>query len=134
MQYHAACSLGSLLQRLYQHVPTERVLHVPLEWMHEDPAREYRRVLSYLEVEDDGRDTFPPANEARGHRSRFLQRLIRCGGEVRMALGIKKGYGLARLNDKPQPKEELSTTFREELESAFSQERNKLKTMMESQA
>lgn len=123
LQYRKACSLGSLLHRLYEQVPAERVLHVPLEWMREDPAREYRRVLAYLGVDDDGREHFPPANEARGHRSRWLQWALRKGGRARVALGINKGFGLARLNERPQAKAELSPNFRRELEEAFSEER-----------
>ncbi len=123
LQYFAACSLGSLLQRLYEQVPAERVLHVPLEWMQKDPAPEYRRVLSHLGVDDDGREDFPPANEARGHRSRVLQKTVRLGGRVRVALGINKGLGLSRLNERVQPKEALSPEFRGELDQAFIFER-----------
>ena len=123
LQYFSACSLGSLLQRLYEQVPAERVLHVPLEWMQEDPARQYRRVLGHLGVDDDGREDFPPANEARGHRSRLLQKALRLGGRVRVALGINKGFGLGRLNERAQAKETLSPEFRAELEAAFADER-----------
>jgi len=123
LQYFAACSLGYLLQRLYEQVPAERVLHVPLEWMQEDPAREYRRVLSHLGVDDDGREDFPPANEARGHRSRMLQKALRLGGRMRVALGVNKGFGLGRLNERAQAKETLSPEFRAELEAAFADER-----------
>jgi len=129
LQYKAACSLGSLLERLYDRVPAERVLHVPLERMQADPPTEYRRVLAFLGVSDDGRQEFPPANEARGHRSRFVQRLIRVGAQTRVALGINRGFGLGRLNDKPQPKAVLSDTFRAELDDAFADEREKLKRM-----
>jgi len=126
LQYKEACSLGSLLERLYATVPEERVLHIPLERMQADPAGEYQRVLSFLGVDDDGRTEFPAANEARGHRSRVLQQLIRLGGKTRQALGIR-GVGLARLNDKSEPKEALSDSFRAELEEAFAEEREKLR-------
>ncbi len=123
LQYFAACSLGSLLQRLYAQVPAERVLHVPLEWMQADPSREYRRVLNHIGVDDDGREHFPPANEARGHRSRLVQKALRLGGRIRVALGINKGFGLGRLNERAQAKETLSPEFRAELEAAFADER-----------
>lgn len=130
LQYFSACSLGSLLQRLYQQVPEERVLHVPLEWMQNDPRREYRRVLSHIGVDDDGRTEFPPANEARGHRSRMMQKVLRLGGRMRVALGINRTFGLARLNDRAQPKEALAPEFCEELEAAFVAERALLEQLV----
>ncbi len=123
LQYFAACSLGSLLQRLCDQVSAERVLHVPLEWMQKDPAREYRRVLSHLGVDGDGREDFPAANEARGHRSRMLQKALRLGGRMRVALGVNKGFGLGRLNERAQAKETLAQEFQSELEAAFENER-----------
>ncbi len=129
LQYKQACSLGSLLQRLYERVPVERVLHIQLERLQKDPGAEYRHVLDFLGVDHDGRTAFPAANEARGHRSRTLQRLIRGGGRARGALGIKRGLGLARINDKTQPKEVLSEGFRAELDDAFSEERQKLRDL-----
>lgn len=123
LQYRTACSLGSLLERLYDHISGARLLHVPLEWVQEDPAREYRRVLAHLGVDDDGREVFPPANKARGHRSRLLQKALRLGGRVRVALGFDKGFGLGQLNERPQAKAPLSTAFQAELEAAFADER-----------
>lgn len=133
LQYKAACRLGSLLERLYERVPVGRVLHVPLERLQADSAAEYQRVLAFLGVPDDGRQEFPPANEARGHRSRLLQRLIRLGGRARNALGINRGFGLARINERPEPKEELSGEFQVQLEEAFAGERTKLKKLIEEQ-
>lgn len=123
LQYQAACSLGSLLCRLYDQIPAERVLHVPLEWMQEAPGREYRRVLAHLGVDDDEREHFLPANQARRHRSRVLQRALRLGGQLRVALGINKGFGIGRLNERPQAKAPLSSAIQAELEAAFADER-----------
>ena len=131
LQYFAACSLGSLLRRLYEQVPAERVLHVPLEWVQKDPVREYQRVLSHLGVDDDGRENFPPANEARGYRSRVLQRALRFGGRLRLALGINRGLGLGRLNERPREKERLHPEFLQRLESAFAEERALLDAFVE---
>lgn len=129
LQYKAACSLGSLLEKLYEQVAKEKVLHIPLEHMQEDPALEYQRVLNFLGVPDDGRQVFPVVNEARGYRSQLLQRLIRVGGRARLALGIYRGLGLARCNERPEAKEELPEAFRDELKQAFAMERKKLKDL-----
>lgn len=123
LQYRHACALGTLLQRLLDQVPTERVLHVPLEAMQADTRAEYLRVLEFLQVEDDDRTDFPVANEARGRRSRVFQRLLRVGGKARLALGIQRGFGLGRLNERPDRKAELDDVFRDELVRYFCEEK-----------
>lgn len=123
LRYREACALGSLMERLLSRVPPERILHIPLEAMKEDPGREYRRALAFLGVPDDGRTDFPVANVARGHRSRLAQQLLRWGSRIRMRLGIKHGTGLASLNDRAAPKQTLSEGFRSELEEYFAPER-----------
>ena len=123
LQYQDVCSLGTLLQRLLDQVPAERVLQVSLEAMQSDTRAEYMRVLKFLDVPDDERDEFPVANEARRHRSRLLQRALTLGGKARLALGLQKGLGLGRLNERPDPKEALSDEFRVELEDAFADEK-----------
>lgn len=126
LQYHAACSLGSLLDRLYARVDEDRVLHIALEDMQADPAAEYRRVQAFLGLPDEGRTIFPVANEARGHRSRVLQRAFRLGARLRKAFGIQQGFGLAKVNEREQPKAPLSESFRHELDAAFVEERTRL--------
>jgi hypothetical protein len=126
LQYKAACSLGSLLERLYGRVEEARVLHIRLEDLKADPAGEYRRVQEFLGIPDEGRNTFPAANEARGHRSAAVQMLLRLGGRARVALGISRGLGLGRLNERSQPKAVLSDAFCSELAQAFADERRRL--------
>jgi len=123
LQYRAACSLGSLLERLYSHVPESRVLHIPLEWVQRDPGAQYRRTLAFLGLDDDAQTDFPAANEARGNRSAIAQRLLRLGGRARTALGFNRGMGLAKLNERVQPKKKLSPGFLLELEEVFAEER-----------
>lgn len=126
LQYKAACSLGSLLERLYAQVPDRRVLHVPLEWVRNSPGAQYRRTLAFLELDDDGREAFSVANEARGYRTLLGQRLLRLGGRVRIALGFNRGLGLAKLNERARPKPVLSREFQLELEGAFREEQSSL--------
>ncbi|MCG5525277.1 sulfotransferase [Ectothiorhodospira haloalkaliphila] len=131
LQYKAACSLGSLLDRLYAQVPDSRVLHVPLEWVRSDPAAQYRRILAFLGLDDDERKAFPVANEARGHRSPLAQRILRLGGRVRIALGFNRGLGLAKLNERARQKPILSREFQLELEQTFEEERSRLNRFIE---
>ena len=127
LQYKAACSLGSQLEELLGMVGKERVLHIALEDVRTNPQQEYQRVLAFLELPDDGRTRFLPANEARANRSRLLRRLIRIGGRARRVLGIHRGFGLARLNERRLEKGVLSPAFQAELEQAFEGERQQLR-------
>lgn len=126
LQYRDACALGTLVKRVLNTVPTERVLHVPLEAMKSDTREEYLRVLSFLGLEDDGREEFPIANEARTYQSRILQRMLKVGGRLRIGLGFQKGLGLAQINDRRATKAPLDDAFREELEVIFREERKLL--------
>ncbi|ROO32516.1 hypothetical protein SAHL_05030 [Salinisphaera orenii YIM 95161] len=104
----------------------ERILHVPLSRLQHDPGRAYQHVQDFLGVTDDRRSTFPPANEARGHRSATIQKLLRIGGRARLALGINRGLGLGHFNERPRPKEALSDAFVDELARSFAAERRRL--------
>lgn len=126
LQYKKACSLGSQLEQLYALVPPERILHITLEEMRINPRQKYLAVLRFLGVEDDNRTDFTAENQARGHRSAGVQRLIRWGGRARRAIGFQRGFGLARLNEKVLPKTSLSDEFRRFLDYEFAAERRKL--------
>lgn len=119
LQYGAACSLGAQVARLLDHVPPEQVLHIPLDGLRAEPALHYRRALAFLRVPDDGREDFPLANPARGHRSRVVQRALRLGSRMRRILGLRRGTGLARLNERADPKPSLDLELVKELERYF---------------
>lgn len=133
LQYFEACSLGSQLHRLCRHVSRDRILHLPLADLQSDPAKSYRRVLDFLGLPDDDRRVFFAANKARGYRSHSVQRLIRLGGKIRLALGFQRGFGLGRLNEMTLPKEPLSDSFRAELTQAFRQEQQLLEEFNQGQ-
>lgn len=131
LQYRAACSLGLLLERLYDRVPESRVLHVPLEWMQNDPSTQYQRTLAFLDLPLEQKTDFRVANEARGHRSAMAQRVLRMGSRARMALGLKRGTGLAMLNDRARPKQSLEEKFLCTLTEAFKHEQVLLKRFID---
>ena len=131
LQYGRACSLGHHLDRLLASVAPERVLHIPLAGLKTDPGVHYRRVLSFLGCEDDGRSDFPKANSARGTRSLSLQRALRIGAKTRLALGIHRGLGLGRLNERKKEKTELESSLRSKLDAYFAEDRALLKTVLD---
>lgn len=126
LQYGAACSLGAQVARLLRHASADRVLHIPLEGLRDDPAHHYRGVLAFLGVRDDGRQSFGLSNPARGHRSRTLQRVLRLGHRARLALGVRRGLGLARLNERRQDKAPLDPALRTELAAYFAEDQTVL--------
>lgn len=126
LQYHAMCSLGSLLERLYEQVAEERILHIPLEALQADTMAVWQEVLRFLDVPDDGRQEFPAANESATHRNRTLHRLIKYGARMRRKLGITQGLGLSRFNTKSRTKADIPAPFKKELDTCFAEERRKL--------
>ena len=86
LQYKAACSLGSHLERLYAQVSADRVLHIELGDLQANPSLEYQRVLAFLDVPDDMRRSFPSANHARGYRSRTFQVLLRTASRLKSSM------------------------------------------------
>jgi hypothetical protein len=122
LQYYEACRLGSMLQRLLNLVPAVRIAHVALEDMQSDPRTVYSRILNFLNVPCDNRSSFPIVNPARSQRSRMLQQLIRMGARGKMRLGLTRGFGLARFNERPFAKEPLAPRFASELEATFAEE------------
>jgi hypothetical protein len=131
VQYRAACSLGTLLERLQGAVAAARVLVLALDDLRQDVCGTYGRVLRFLGVRDDGRQEFPVLNEAREHRSRFLQHLIRAGGRARIQLGLGSGLGLSRWNERAPRERNISESFRTELEAVFAKERIKIANFVE---
>jgi hypothetical protein len=123
LQYHQACSLGSMIQRLLRLLPPERIACVALADMQADPGRVYRRILDFVGVPDDGRSSFPVINSARGHRSRLLQEAIRAGARVKRRLGFVRGLGLAQFNESHSPKAYLASEFLIRLEAEFAEEK-----------
>lgn len=134
LQYGRYCRLGEQLERLYDRVDAERVVPVLLEDLSEDPAREYRRALDFLEVADDGRDRFPVVNATRETRSLVLARMIRSVSMARDALGLRADWGIAawmrRLNSSRTAAAPLHRDLRPELRDWFADDIQRLAVLL----
>jgi hypothetical protein len=128
LQYREAAALGSQLQRLLRTVPSERVLHLSLETIRDNPAAAFRRVLAFLDVQDVGRTSFPIENSARGVRSRRAQTVIRLLDPIRRALGLHMRFGLSRFNDRAVPKADISAAMSATLARELAGERSILES------
>lgn len=93
LQYRRKCMLGEQVGRLFRTVDRGAVLVLLLEDMRENARREYARVLSFLEVEDDGRDDFPVYNPAQHMPMRFSQTL-QMATQLKRIFRIRRRFGL----------------------------------------
>lgn len=131
LQYCKACALGDQLERLILSVPVDRIHHIALADLKKNPSAEYEKALSFLGVEKFRIDSFQAENVARSFRSVHLQKLIKLGARLRRAVGIKKGLGLSKLNDKNVHDLSLSDEMRERLNTYFYLQNKKLQEMVE---
>ncbi len=74
--YGQVARLGEQVERLFQHVPRERVHLIFYDDFRDDLPGVYGDVLKYLGLDDDGRREFPRVNPHKGYRSKLLARLI----------------------------------------------------------
>ncbi|RMF56768.1 MAG: sulfotransferase [Bacteroidetes bacterium] len=132
--------LGEQLERLYRIVPRERVLVILLDDVKENPRREYLRVLDFLSVPDDGRNTFPVYNPARAWRSRYIARFVRALAKTvsysKYVRGIlpRRSLGIVRRleswNTRKHSRPPLSPAVRTELEAYFAKEVERLERLL----
>ena len=122
--YAQICQLGEQLQRLYEHVPCERVHIIFNNDFRANPRRVWRDVQAFLDLTDDGREEFPVVNAAKKRKSPIIQRAKEMAVSVRRRLGIpplKTGV-LKRLeawNLKERKREALPDDMHKKLREAF---------------
>jgi hypothetical protein len=97
--YTETAAFGEQLERLFEMVGREAVLVVFQEELERDPRAVYQRVIAFLGLPDDGRQTFGVVNSAASFRSKTLQMLIKRDVGALQMLGrpIKKALGLESL-------------------------------------
>ncbi len=125
LRYGEICRLGEQLERVYKQASPDRVLVIFYEDLKNDPRSVYTRVLSFLEVADDGRQNFPVIHRRKSTRSPLARKLIKLAGRIKKAVGIRRS-----LRDLPlvqravghtpplsiQLKRELTAYFKKDIE------------------
>lgn len=76
LQYAEIGCLGAQVQRLLTVFPRDQVHFVLFDDWIADPGREYRAVLDFLGLADDGRSDFPRVNAQKQHRLPMLGSLL----------------------------------------------------------
>lgn len=130
LQYTKLFSLGEQVQRLLNNVPREQVLFIFFDdWVNDTP-REYKRVLEFLGVDDDGRTEFPRVNANKQHRWNWLGRLnahppawLKSIVRATQKLFGVENWGVARriqqTNQQKLERDPLSDAMRQEMSAAF---------------
>ena len=77
LDYWEAGFLGKHLERFFSLVDRERCLVTIFDDFKADPGREYRRVLEFLELEDDGQTNFDRHAESKDSRIAWIHRLMK---------------------------------------------------------
>ncbi|TWT54763.1 Sulfotransferase domain protein [Rubripirellula amarantea] len=132
LQYKTVGNLGQQVKRAMNIVPSNQLLVVLHDDFRTSPGNVYRRILSFLDLPDDGRKEFPLVNEAMAARAKWLTRLLQSDQARTLTQTLKrtlKGpfYQFAdrakkQMSMKKQPKSELERSFRTELINAFETE------------
>jgi len=86
LDYWEAGNLGRHVERFFSVIGRERCLVSVFDDLQADPRREYRRVLDFLGLPDDGKDEFERHAESKDCRLPRLQRLLQ--RPPRFALGL----------------------------------------------
>lgn len=76
LDYRAFGRFGEQVERYLRVFPAEQVRVFRFEQWTADSRRTYLEILDFLGLDDDGRTDFPPVNEARGYKYKWLGRLI----------------------------------------------------------
>ena len=128
--YGDMARLGEQVERALSIFPAERVRVIYFEDFVADTRRAYKDTLSFLGVDDDGRTSFPPVNEAKRHRFEWLGKatlqapkpVVAAVRFVRKSTGMdpmRVVRAVRQWNTARQPKADLSDEFRQELIEYF---------------
>jgi hypothetical protein len=95
--------LGSYVERFFEVMGRERCHVVLFDDFAADPAAEYRQVLAFLGLPNDGRTDFEPRRSSRAYRFGWLQRMLkRPPKRVALLLGGQKFRQRFKKIDKPK--------------------------------
>lgn len=124
MLYGAFCKLGEQLQRVYSLASREQVHVVVFDDFRVATRREYRKLLRFLGLADDGQTTFPVLNATGLPRNRRYHRIVSKLYAARQSLPIPEiGSHLiskiARLNHRPGRSQAIAAPCRRELVEYF---------------
>lgn len=151
LRYDEAGYLGQAAERFFAEVGRERCHVVVFDDLARDPGGEYRRLLAFLGLPNDGRTRFESVRSGQGFRFGWLQRLLKrppvltqraVGKAARQHYGEVDGVGpnkkkrpsrisaarkrLLEWNSAPAPRAKLSPAVRREIRDLYADDIDKL--------
>jgi hypothetical protein len=76
LQYKKVCEHGKNLKKYIDLFPSYSILTIFFEDFIRSPQSVYRKVLEFLDLDDDGRTDFPKVNEAKYHKRGLLAKWL----------------------------------------------------------
>jgi hypothetical protein len=141
LQYGEIGKLGAQVERLLDVFPVEQVHFIVFDDFITKTRDCYESVLSFLQVQSDGRTEFERINENRQHRIGIIAKFTQAtpGSLVNLAMSVKRVLGIKRLgildtartlNRDTSPRKPLDDEFRRELCSYFEADIKKLSRLV----
>lgn len=76
LNYKARGDFRGQVERFFEVFPSKQILVIDFNAWTADPRSTYLEILDWLGLPDDGRTVFPPVNEAKSYRIKWLGKLI----------------------------------------------------------
>ncbi|PHQ34283.1 sulfotransferase domain-containing protein [Rhodopirellula bahusiensis] len=76
LHYRRIGSLGQQIERFFDAVPASQRIVFRFDQLVKEPRVVWRKLLDFLDLEDDGRIEFPVVNQAKSHRFRMISTMI----------------------------------------------------------
>ena len=135
LQYGELCKLGKQMERLLEQVSASSVHVIPLEHLQKNPASEWKRVLEFLELDDDGRTSFPAENTSKKRRFKWAWWALETANRTAKKLNIPPiRLGLTQVAhkrlSKPHSRPPLNSATRADLERFFAEDQALLRRIM----
>lgn len=145
LQYREVARLGTHLERLYALAGRERCHTVVFDDFVQDAGEVYRRILEFLDLEDDGRRNIKRKQANKSYRSAWLQRAIYRPPKTvaKAALSMERQGGrkkslvkriskrLKRINVVEKPRRPLDQRTRQMLSDVFEGQIDKLSGLLD---
>lgn len=104
LDYRRAGELGKAVEEFFDAVGRERCFISLYDDFAADPAGQYRALLKFLGLPDDGRTDFRPERTRRGYKIAWLQRFLKRPPKAAVELIAPEGFALRSAESVPKTK------------------------------
>lgn len=133
LDYPRYAAIGDQIEALMARVPADRILVLFTEELGRDPQAAFDRSCDFLGLARAPIAAGERANTARIPRSPLVARSLRALGLLRRRLGIRRGFGVARMIERVnlrKPGQDVDPAFRATLDAALEPQRDKLRALI----